>query len=71
MKIGIPKERKIQEYRVGCIPSGVQMLIDRGHDLYFEKDCGKGSGFSNDEYLSIGAKPIEKTQELYDISDIV
>lgn len=45
MKIGIPKEIKTKEYRVGIIPSGVKMLVQSGHEVYIEKDAGEKADF--------------------------
>ena len=56
MKIGIPKEIKNNENRVGATPSGVKELVAHGHELYVQDHAGEGSGFSNDEYIKAGAK---------------
>ena len=48
MKIGLPKERKENEYRVAIIPSNVGRLVDAGHDVYVEHDAGKAAGFSDE-----------------------
>ena len=50
MKIGVPKEIKIKEYRVGMIPSGVRVLVQNGHEVYIEQQAGVKSGFSDDDY---------------------
>lgn len=56
MLIGIPKEIKNQEERVGATPSMVASLISGGHDVIVEHDAGVGSGFTDDEYTAVGAK---------------
>jgi alanine dehydrogenase len=56
MDIGIPKETKDQEFRVGLTPSIVRTLSDRGHQVYVETNAGAGSSFSDAEYLQAGAK---------------
>lgn len=56
MKIGIPKEIKEQENRVGMTPSGVANLIHAGHDVVVEEGAGVGSGFSDDQYREVGAE---------------
>ena len=48
MIIGVPKEIKIQEYRVGLTPEGVDALSRQGHTIYVETQGGAGSGFSDD-----------------------
>ncbi|WP_310417881.1 alanine dehydrogenase [Chamaesiphon sp. OTE_8_metabat_110] len=56
MDIGIPKETKDQEFRVGLTPSIVRALSDRGHQVYVETNAGAGSSFPDAEYLQAGAK---------------
>jgi len=51
MKIGIPQEIKTKEYRVGIIPAGVEVLVERGHEVYIEKEAGVKSGFPDAEYI--------------------
>ena len=62
MLIGIPKEIKESEHRVGMTPSGVQSLIENGHTVYVQNNAGNGSGYSDKDYLSVGAN-ILKTIE--------
>ena len=56
MDIGIPRETKDQEFRVGLTPSIVRTLSDRGHQVYIETNAGAGSSFLDAEYLQAGAK---------------
>ena len=56
MKIGVPKEIKDQEFRVGLTPASVKVLIEQNHQVLIEENAGIGSGFSNDDYLQAGAK---------------
>ncbi|GGE05425.1 alanine dehydrogenase [Marinithermofilum abyssi] len=56
MKIGVPKEIKNWEFRVAITPAGVQSLVTAGHEVIIEKDAGIGSGFSDAEYISAGAR---------------
>lgn len=56
MIIGIPKEVKIQEYRVAIVPSGVKELVAAGHEVLIETGAGIGSGFSDQEYQQSGAR---------------
>jgi len=56
MKIGIPKEIKSQENRVGITPAGVHQLVGHGHEVFVEKAGGVGSGITDEEYIGAGAK---------------
>lgn len=56
MKIGVPKETKNNEGRVGLTPAGARSLVDRGHTVQVEHDAGEGSGFSDQEYTEAGAE---------------
>lgn len=71
MKIGIPKEIKIKEYRVGMIPSGVRFLVESGHHVYIQKDAGEKSGFSNNEYTQAGAVILENPKEIFEICEMI
>ena len=71
MLIGIPKEIKESEHRVGMTPSGVQSLIENGHTVYVQNNAGNGSGYSDKDYLSVGAKILKTIEEVYDISEMI
>lgn len=55
MEIGVPKETKDQEFRVGLSPSSVRVLCEAGHAVFVEKDAGIGAGFTNEDYEHAGA----------------
>jgi len=55
MNIGVPKEIKNNEYRVGVTPNAAQTLVSHGHVVLVEDNAGVGSGFSNDDYKKAGA----------------
>lgn len=55
MIIGVPKEIKNHEYRVGMIPASVRELISHGHQVLVETNAGAGIGFSDDDYIAVGA----------------
>ena len=55
MKIGVPSETKVQEYRVAATPDGVRDLVARGHDVVVERGAGAGSSFSDRDYEQVGA----------------
>lgn len=65
MIIGVPKEIKISENRVGLTEAGVQQLVADGHEVYVQKDAGLGSGISNETYLQAGAKLLDSIADVY------
>lgn len=71
MKIGIPKEIKNNENRVGATPAGVKELIAHGHDVYVQQTAGEGSGFSDEEYAAAGAKLLPTIEDVYAIADMI
>jgi alanine dehydrogenase len=71
MIIGVPKEIKIQEYRVGLTPEGVDALSRQGHTIYVETQAGAGSGFSDDAYKNAGASILATAKEIYEIAEMI
>lgn len=71
MKIGVPKEVKIQEYRVGLTPEGVDALIRRGHEVVIESKAGVGSGFRDEAYVAVGAKILPAAADVYAHSEMI
>lgn len=71
MLVGVPKEIKNHEYRVGMTPSGVNELIRHGHQVIIQKDAGDGVGFSDKDYTDVGAKIVDTAAEIYAKSDMV
>ena len=71
MKIGVPKEIKTKEYRVGMIPSGVRVLIQSGHEVYIENDAGVKSGFTNDDYTEAGATILQNPKEIFERCEMI
>lgn len=71
MVLGILKDIKDGEYRVIATPSEVSTIINDGHTVLIQKDAGLLAGFSDDHYLSIGAKIVDTMQEIYSKSDMV
>ena len=55
MKIGVPKEIKPQETRIGLTPDSVKVLVSEGHDVLVENNGGFEAGFDNDQYIKAGA----------------
>jgi alanine dehydrogenase len=71
MIVGIPKEIKPQEFRVGIVPAGVRVLTRHGHIVLVEKSAGEGSGISDDEYRAAGATIKETANQVYGESAMV
>jgi alanine dehydrogenase len=71
MIIGVPKEIKISENRVGLTEAGVRQLVTEGHTLLVERDAGLGSMITNEQYEKVGAKIIETADELWSQSDMI
>lgn len=71
MNIGIPKERRPFEYRVGLSPAGVEMLTQHGHQVYVEHDAGVGAGFSDKEYEEVGARISYSPDEVFGRADLL
>ncbi|MBR2401711.1 MAG: alanine dehydrogenase [Lachnospiraceae bacterium] len=65
MIIGVLKEIKPNEYRVAAIPATVQELTSRGHEVLVEHNAGKGSGYSDEEYIAVGATVLQTAEEVY------
>lgn len=71
MDIGVPKEIKNHEYRVGLTPSGVKSLTAAGHQVIIEKDAGKAIDFSDELYVQAGAKIVNTAEEVFQCSMVV
>ncbi len=71
MLIGCPKEIKNQEYRVGITPSAAQEAIARGHQVILETGAGTGAGFTDEDYVQVGAGIVDTAEEIFATSDMV
>ena len=71
MLIGIPKEIKNHEYRVGLTPSSVREATAHGHDVIIETNAGAGIGCSNDDYVAAGAKIVDTAAEIFAKSEMI
>jgi len=71
MKIGVPKEIKVHEYRVGLVPAGVRELVDAGHQVLVESGAGSGIGFEDPHYKAAGAKIAASAAEVFATSDLI
>jgi alanine dehydrogenase len=71
MKIGIPKEIKNNENRVGMTPAGVGELVRHGHEVLVQHTAGEGSGFSDEDYVKAGAKILQEMEFVYAEADMI
>ena len=71
MKIGVPKEIKNHEYRVGMQPAGVRALVAAGHEVVVERRAGDGSGFGDEAYEGAGARLVDSAAEAWDADMVV
>jgi alanine dehydrogenase len=71
MKIGLPKEIKDNEYRVGLTPAGVNALTNAGHEVYVQKTAGEGSGFSDEQYVNAGGKILETADDVWQTGEMI
>ena len=71
MKIGLPKEIKDNEYRVGLTPAGVQALRHAGHTVFVQKTAGEGSGFKDEQYVKAGGNMLDNADEIWATGDMI
>ncbi|HEU4613602.1 MAG TPA: alanine dehydrogenase [Kofleriaceae bacterium] len=71
MRIGVPKEIKTQEFRVGMTPAGVAMLVQRGHTVLVEQGAGSGSAIPDDAYVKAGAKIVPTKEDVWGADMVV
>src|ERR1700749_3953396 len=71
MIVGVPKEVKLDEYRVAMLPVGVEELTRRGHKVLIEASAGIGSGLPDSEYKDAGAEMIDGPAEIFARADMI
>ncbi|MEI8297262.1 MAG: alanine dehydrogenase [Pseudomonadota bacterium] len=71
MRIGVPKEIKIHEYRVGLTPAGVRELVAAGHQVSVETNAGAGIGVDDAEYQAAGARILATAKEVFDSAELI
>ena len=71
MKIGVPKEIKPQEHRIGLAPESVKILTSNGNQVLVENNGGFEAGFDNEQYLNAGAKIIDKAEDIFNDAEII
>src|SRR5229473_1512403 len=71
MRIGVPKEIKVHEYRVGLVPAGVRELVGAGHEVLVETGAGIGIGVDDAQYKAVGASIANTAAEVFERADLV
>src|SRR5215813_13906635 len=71
MKIGVPKEIKNREYRVGATPDCVQAYVRAGHQVFVQQSAGLGAGFDDEAYRSAGAQLVAKIEDVYERAEMI
>ena len=71
MRIGIPKEIKNNENRVGMTPAGVAELVKRGHEVFVQHTAGENSGFADEMYAAVGAQILPTIEDVYKTADMI
>ncbi|MEY3407731.1 MAG: alanine dehydrogenase [Actinomycetota bacterium] len=71
MRVGIPSEVKVHEYRVAITPAGVHELVRNGHEVFIQSQAGIGSAISDDEFVSAGAKILPTATDIWETSEMI
>ena len=71
MRVGVPKEIKVHEYRVGLVPASVAELTAAGHEVIVETKAGNGIDFSDQDYVNVGATIAADAAEVFAKSDMI
>jgi alanine dehydrogenase len=71
MRIAVPKEIKNNENRVGLVPSGVQLLVRDGHEVFVQSSAGEGIGISDGDFKKAGAKIVGSLEEAYEKGEMI
>jgi alanine dehydrogenase len=71
MRVGVPKEIKSDEYRVGMMPVGAETLSKAGHEVFIEAGSGIASGFPDEDYVAAGAKIVSSAAEVFDKAEMI
>lgn len=71
MIVGVPREVKSDEYRVGLLPVGAEMLVRDGHTVLVERHAGEGSGYTDEQYVKAGARMVSTAAEVWGEADMI
>jgi len=71
MRVGVPKEIKNNEFRVGLVPASVRELTSQGHEVFVETNAGMGIGVSDDDYIAVGSRILATAQDVFDKAEMI
>ena len=71
MIIGVPKEIKLQEHRIGLTPESVKILSEKDHEILVQNNAGYEAGFTNEDYKKVGAKIIDNAEDIFKQAEII
>ncbi len=71
MIIGVPKEIKLQEHRIGLTPDSTKVLVEKGHEVLIQNNGGYEAGFTNEDYKTAGAKIIDNAEDIFKKAEII
>src|SRR5438105_126508 len=71
MRVGVPREIKSDEYRVGMMPVGAEALVKAGHEVLVEAGAGAASGFPDEAYAAAGARVVPAHEEVFARADVI
>lgn len=71
MLVGVPKEIKDSEFRVGLVPAAVRELVEAGHEVIIETQAGSGIGYVDDDYRRIGGRVADTAEEIFTVAELI
>ena len=71
MRVGVPKEIKKNEHRIGLTPTAVREYVAHGHQVSIEAGAGMGAGFTDEDYVKAGAKIVATAAEIFANNDMI
>ncbi len=71
MRVGVPREIKASEYRVGLVPANVHELVVHGHEVFVEHDAGAGIGCADEQYAAAGASVVARAEEVFARAELI
>ena len=71
MRVGVPKEIKNNEFRVGLVPASVRELVAHGHELFVETNAGAGIGMLDDDYIAAGAQILSDAPSIFENAEMI
>jgi len=71
MRVGVPTEIKVHEYRVGLTPNGAHELVAHGHEVVVQKDAGVGAGFTDEQYVAAGARILPDAAAVFEAAEMI